>query len=662
MKTNIGGDRLGSGNKEQVISKHFERSTHDLSSIWRSSMACGTLVPFMSLLALPGDKWDINLNCEILTLPTVGPLFGSFKVQLDVFCIPMRLYNADLHMNQLGVGLDMSRIKLPLLELKAQNDEEPTLGDNSQVNPSSIHKYLGISGIGNPTNFNNSTITRDFNAIPYLAYWDIYKNYYANKQEERGFVIHADEADAGADQGIEKCIVFSAFNEVADIFNNPTNLAFNSSTRLEIYFKETAEEPDPSAIIIRRDGTGIALTNLFNVNEWNDTEKVLTCTAFSSLTTTFSYDVDPQNVPTVGGLGAYITLKEFPLENIDNMKKSILQHSSANAFKLTEASPSPYGDSLGSFNNNGEFVRSVVFSQEGLGLKTYQSDLFNNWIDTEWIDGSNGVNEVTSVDTTGDSFTIDALNLASKVYAMLNRIALSGGTYDDYLDAVYTHKRKSNTESPVYHGSLIKELVFQEVISNAEAGSNGEQPLGTLAGKGRLTQKHKGGKMMIKVDEPSYIMGLVSLTPRISYSQGNNWDMNLKTFDDFHKPDLGAIGFQDLITDQMAWQSTDISSIDGALTFATVGKQPAWINYMTDLDRVYGNFADSNKDMFMVNNRRFDINNDTGVIEDLTTYVDPSKFNFIFAQTELDAQNFWVHISKDITARRKMSAKVIPNL
>ena len=152
-------------------------------------------------------------------------------------------------------------------------------------------------------------------------------------------------------------------------------------------------------------------------------------------------------------------------------------------------------------------------SQEGLGIKTYQSDLFNNWISTEWIDGTNGINEVTAVSTAGNEFTIDSLNLANKVYNMLNRIAISGGSYDDWLDAVYTHERSKSCENPMYMGSLIKELGFEEVVSVADTEVGGEeQPLGTLAGRGRLTGKNKGGKVKIKVDEPSYIIGLVSLT------------------------------------------------------------------------------------------------------------------------------------------------------
>lgn len=246
---------------------------------------------------------------------------------------------------------------------------------------------------------------------------------------------------------------------------------------------------------------------------------------------------------------------------------------------------------------------------------------------------------------------------------MLNRIALSGGTYDNWLEAVYDHDRLTTAQSPIYHGSLIKELAFQEVVSTADSTVNGEaQSVGTLYGRGKLTQKHKGGKMVIKADEPSYIMGIVSITPRIEYSQGNKWDNNLKTFDDFHKPDLDQIGFQDLITDALAWQDTKIDAATGNITYQTVGKQPAWINYMTNVNETFGNFAEEEQEMFMTLNRRYDINETSGDIEDLTTYVDPSKYNYIFADTNLDSQNFWVHISKKITARRKMSAKQIPNL
>ena len=112
--------------------------------------------------------------------------------------------------------------------------------------------------------------------------------------------------------------------------------------------------------------------------------------------------------------------------------------------------------------------------------------------------------------------------------------------------------------------------------------------------------------------------------------------------DDFHKPALDGIGFQDLITDQMAWFDTRMN-LDGSILFRSAGKQPAWINYMTAINEVRGNFAEQNDQMWMTLNRRYEpMYFEGGVkLKDLTTYVDPSKFNHIFANTRRDAQNYW---------------------
>ena len=51
-------------------------------------------------------------------------------------------------------------------------------------------------------------------------------------------------------------------------------------------------------------------------------------------------------------------------------------------------------------------------------------------------------------------------------------------------------------------------------------------------------------------------MGIVSITPRIDYSQGNDWFTSLSTWNDWHKPHLDQIGFQDLLAEQLAWFGT----------------------------------------------------------------------------------------------------------
>ena len=103
MQKTIGGDRLGSGKKMKVSMHGYERSTHDLSNVFRSTMSVGTLVPFMVHIGLPGDTFDIELNADVKTLPTLAPMFGSAKLQLDVFQIPIRLYEGRLHNNELKI-------------------------------------------------------------------------------------------------------------------------------------------------------------------------------------------------------------------------------------------------------------------------------------------------------------------------------------------------------------------------------------------------------------------------------------------------------------------------------------------------------------------------------------------------------------------------------
>jgi hypothetical protein len=282
----------------------------------------------------------------------------------------------------------------------------------------------------------------------------------------------------------------------------------------------------------------------------------------------------------------------------------------------------------------------------GLVLKTYQSDINTNWVNTEWIDGESGINAITAIDTSSGSFTLDTLNLAKKVYTMLNRIAVSDGSYNAWIQTVYTSGGLNHVETPIYLGGSSLEIEFQEVINNS---GTEDQPLGSLAGRGVATN-HKGGNVVFKADEPGYIFCITSLTPRVDYFQGNEWDLYLNTMDDLHKPQLDGIGFQDRLFKNIN-ANASLNNLD-----KSIGKQPAWIEYMTNVNKTYGNFALIENEGWMCLNRIF------GDIDTYTTYIFPHLYNNIFADTDITAQNFWVQIAFNMKPRRVMSAKVIPNI
>ena len=84
-------------------------------------------------------------------------------------------------------------------------------------------------------------------------------------------------------------------------------------------------------------------------------------------------------------------------------------------------------------------------------------------------------------------------------------------------------------------------------------------------------------------------MGLVAITPMVDYSQGNDFDLNLFTMDDLHKPALDGIGYQDLMNEQRAWWTAEQESISNIKHLAA-NKTVAWIDYITNYNRTFRRF------------------------------------------------------------------------
>ena len=680
MKKTLGGDRLRSESKMEVYLPNFGRSSHNVGKIIRTTQACGTIVPYWCQIGLDGTTFYIDITTKVKTLPTTGPVFGSFKHQIDVFVIPIRLYIAALHNNALGVGLNMSKVLLPQFQVYTANESiyEDDI-NRGQVNPSSLLSYLGIKGFGHSK---VNQYLRRFPAIFNLAYWDIFKNYYANKQEEKAYVITgvnhiwnsisigdgvtwtktwrdnssaAYRIEATADKpkyikiDFEENISPEEVNEIEFLTNDPhTTAVSNSLTKLGDSF--VFERTDPEALGIKAPDNPRKATKVYAYK----VKKIITI-AYNNGAAGNNPITMPDNKK--------IKLTEFPLKNIDDTRTEILAAKSTSAYILSNVKM-PYGAATGTielpnYNRTKTYHSSNAwYSQAGLAVKTYLSDRFNNWLNTDWIDGTTGgINAITAVDVTDGKLTMDALILQKKIFNMLNRVAITDGTYQAWREATYGIRSATLPESPIFCGGMQSEIAFDEIVSNS---ATDEEPLGTLAGRGVATMYKSGRGLKIKCTEPCMIMALGSITPRVDYSQGNKWWTRLQNMDDFHKPTLDAIGFQELIAEEAAAWSTETTE-NYKHTYQSLGKQPSWIEYTTDVNETYGEFAAGMPLAFMCLNRVYEQGTNK-TITNASTYIDPTIYNTIFAESRLSSQNFWVQVAFDVTARRVMSAKQIPNL
>lgn len=665
----------------EVYLPNFGRSSHNVGKIIRTSQACGTIVPYWCQIGMDGTTFYIDITTKVKTLPTTGPVFGSFKHQIDVFVIPIRLYVAALHNNALGVGLNMSKVLLPQFQVYTANTsiyENDT--NRGQVNPSSLLSYLGIKGFGYS---NVNQYLRRFPAMFNLAYWDIFKNYYANKQEEHAYVITGVDhiwkriqigdgtqwsitwdsnssamykATPSSQKQLfirlefEEKISPEEVNEIQFLTNNPyiPTIESNGITRLGDTFVFERTDPEAPGIRVPKD-----LRKATDIYMYQIKKEVK-----------FAYKISAsgKNLITMPD-NQKIKLTQFALKNIDDERTSILAAPSSSAYVI-DNNKMPYGAAtktldLPNHDRSKIYHSSYAwYSQAGLAVKTYLSDRFNNWLNTEWIDGTTGgINAITAVDVSDGKLTMDALILQKKIFNMLNRVAITDGTYQAWREATYGIRSTTLPESPIFCGGMQSEIAFDEIVSNS---ATEDEPLGTLAGRGVATMYKSGRGLKIKCTEPSMIMALGSITPRVDYSQGNKWWTRLQNMDDFHKPTLDAIGFQELVAEEAAAWSTETSE-NYTHIYQSLGKQPSWIEYTTDVNETYGEFAAGMPLAFMCLNRVYE-ENDNGTIANASTYIDPTIYNSIFAESRLSSQNFWVQVAFDVTARRVMSAKQIPNL
>ena len=112
-------------------------------------------------------------------------------------------------------------------------------------------------------------------------------------------------------------------------------------------------------------------------------------------------------------------LGQYDLKLLDQIRDVILHKKGNETISLNGTNlDAPNGGSTELRSMFNDLTLAQANKLGGMLLKTYDSGIFNNWIKTDWIDGTGGITEITSIDITANDgkLTMDALNLQQKVY------------------------------------------------------------------------------------------------------------------------------------------------------------------------------------------------------------------------------------------------------
>lgn len=138
---------------------------------------------------LPNTRVQFDIDQASFANPTISPLYGRFKVKYIAYFAPYRLYMKDWRLNDPFTIEDVTRessFVYPILDIPLPSNLSNSI---TYVPPTSLGEYLGAY----PAYFDSNDwvingMPEASTAFSFLAFWDFYRYYIANQQEENFYV------------------------------------------------------------------------------------------------------------------------------------------------------------------------------------------------------------------------------------------------------------------------------------------------------------------------------------------------------------------------------------------------------------------------------------------------------------------------------------------
>lgn len=164
-------------------------SNVNLSHTNPTTLAPGNLIPISFTRIVSDRKYRFQPSAFVQAFPMNAPLVNGFKLCLEYFFIPDRLYNADLLLDFSGVTAEPDNVKYPSLKPTALGptlsfDDPATSSFDAQsiVAPGSLADYMNFPVGFVPIASDSSNWNQRYNMLKAVGYLDVVYNYYINQQ------------------------------------------------------------------------------------------------------------------------------------------------------------------------------------------------------------------------------------------------------------------------------------------------------------------------------------------------------------------------------------------------------------------------------------------------------------------------------------------------
>lgn len=605
----------------------------------------GFIRPCLCEEIIANSNVTLDLNAFVSTNPTISPVLSRAKFQITAWWVPTRLYVPALRD---GVVVKPGKTDYAFPTVSIFNTYQPddvTVDGYRTFYPLNL-PYVPSNSIFTelqmyspnylPGTFYNSGLPdkpASKNAIPLLAYYDIFRNNYMNTQVDTAPLRLKPSR-------FTKAIITTSGQggsrrEIEDVQRPALD---NYPTRSDL---------DDLFMIVRRNG------GLYPQGE----DSFDITTAFYGLfnSTTNQNSGNPL----------------FPLFDVVIADAELGASSSDDKF-------------VTSHYNNAHF---------GEMRTTYMNDFYTAFLSNENVEYERSTARIS----TEEGFvTMEQIYSMERVQNFIRRSVFRNSAYEDYIDVQYGVKPRTDISKPMFLGAISSWLTWNDVVSQAQTGSDANlesnTDLGSRAalGSGRiLTGKYRGGKnrpfIRFHTKEPGYLMVLYHIVPELSYYAGFNPLYSKRTLGSLYYPSFDKDGYQDKQIQYLVENPTTLNNISlvtdaisedsfilrlPSTSFENYNKayaqEPAWFEYMAKPNLITGQMVETAVylpwSFTLTGDSPYLANDDITPVELpkslVDTYVYPERHNQIFANDN-GLDNFQVFFYFDFNVYQPMSHRFL---
>lgn len=197
-----------------------KRSNLNWSHVKVTDLSVGTITPVGIYEVSKGDRLRFSPSSFMQAMPMKAPLVNGFKLCLEYFFVPNRLYHGQLLLDEMGVTDAPEQVVFPTVQPELPSIPSKDVSDNAfelhiyaesatqfigstppdklaqcMVQPGSFANFMGfpvgwlpskprVSDNTGPSIESDADDLNFVNVVPALAYLDIFLNYYADQQQE----------------------------------------------------------------------------------------------------------------------------------------------------------------------------------------------------------------------------------------------------------------------------------------------------------------------------------------------------------------------------------------------------------------------------------------------------------------------------------------------